>query len=248
MARQFGRLNVTIWRDSEWLALSDPAMVLYLSLLSQHDISPAGVLTIAERRWGKFLDGGRPAVDAAIDELVAARFILIDEETSEILVRTFIRHDGRLFNGRLAASVDKAIAEIMSDQLRSICSHEAAAGRKAVERSRRAVEGSEMEETPGARALTVSMKGLPDFDEGPSRDECSSSSSCSGSLLESDHNSTHHQSGASNSSLKTSPSSRVDTYKRPVDKSAREGKSKTPSTAKIIDIAGAFRTVTEAAS
>ena len=51
------------------------------------------------------------------------------------------------------------------------------------------------------------------------------------------------------SSSQTSPSGRVDTYKRPVDKSEEgEGKSKTLSKPKIIDIAGAFRTVTEAAS
>ena len=118
MSRKFGKVMTTIWQDPDWEALSDEAMLLYVLMISQHDISAAGVVTIAERRWKRFLDHGSDAIDRALAELEAATFVVVDEDTAEVLVRTFIKHDGRLQNSKLAPSVHKAVQTPMSEKLR----------------------------------------------------------------------------------------------------------------------------------
>lgn len=121
MARKFAKLLVTVWTDDEFLALSDGAKLLYLALISQPDITPAGVVALTERRWRRYLDGGLDAVSDALDELHERRFVLLDEDTAEVWVRTFIRHDGRLENDNLAKSVHSSIVEIRSPKLRTAC-------------------------------------------------------------------------------------------------------------------------------
>lgn len=114
MARTFGKLLCTIWADDDWLTLTPNAKVLYSAFLSQPDISAAGILPWTDRRWRRWIDGTPEAVETALTELVAARFVYADEDTSEVWVRSFIRHDGRLENSKLAASVKAAVAVIRS--------------------------------------------------------------------------------------------------------------------------------------
>lgn len=121
MARKFAKLLVTVWLDDEFLDLTDGSKLLYLALISQPDITPAGVVALTERRWRRYLDGGLNAVSDALDELHERRFVLLDDDTAEVWVRTFIRHDGRLENENLAKSVHSAMLEIRSETLRTAC-------------------------------------------------------------------------------------------------------------------------------
>lgn len=127
MSRKFGKMLCGIWNDPDWLVLSDQAMVMYSALISQYDISAAGVLPLTERRWKSYLDGGLRAVTEALDELDDKGFLVIDEDTAEVLVRTFIKHDGRLENPTLRTSVLKAVEEIHSPRLRNLA-HQAVHG------------------------------------------------------------------------------------------------------------------------
>lgn len=120
MTRRFGKLLCSIWSDDDFLDLTDQAKVLYASFISSPDVSPAGVLPLVERRWRRFLTGGLAAVPAALDELVEARFVVVDDDTAELWIRAFIRVDDRLGNPKLATSVDRAIAVIHSDRLRKL--------------------------------------------------------------------------------------------------------------------------------
>jgi hypothetical protein len=122
--RTFAKLLCSSWDDDDFLERSDPAKVMYWSLIGQRDISPAGILPLTERRWRRYLDGGLPAVTAALDELATHRYIVIDDDTAEVWVRSFIRHDGRLENSKLAKSVHRAVGDIRSDQLREACRRE----------------------------------------------------------------------------------------------------------------------------
>lgn len=117
MARHFGKMLCTLWDDPDFLALSSDAKVLFSAFFSQPDITPAGILPWTERRWRRWLNGDAERVSVAFDELTAGRYVIADEDTSEVLVRSFIKTDGRLTNGKLAASVAFAVTQIRSDTI-----------------------------------------------------------------------------------------------------------------------------------
>lgn len=114
MSRTFGKLLCTIWADPDFLALSPNAKVLYAAFVSQDDISAAGVLPLTERRWRRWIDGTPSSVSGALDELLRGRFVVVDDDTAEVWVRSFIRHDGRLENSKLRATVTAAVANVRS--------------------------------------------------------------------------------------------------------------------------------------
>jgi len=93
MARQFAQVQLRIWVDDDWLALTVEAQHLYSLLLSQEDIGPSGLIPLRPRRWARLSSNGTvEKVMSALAELDAASFLVVDEETAEVLVRTFIRN------------------------------------------------------------------------------------------------------------------------------------------------------------
>ncbi len=94
MARSEARLLVSIWDDPDFLALSPMAQRLFLFLISQPDLTHDGVLAIRERRWSKKAAGLTQAeIIDSLDELAAARFVVVDEDAEELVIRSFIRRD-----------------------------------------------------------------------------------------------------------------------------------------------------------
>lgn len=94
MARSEARLSVEIWNDPDFLALSCDAQRMYMFLISQSDLAHDGVLALRERRWSNAARGlTAPVVYAALTELQDHRFVVIDEGTEELLVRSFLRRD-----------------------------------------------------------------------------------------------------------------------------------------------------------
>ena len=95
MARSHGRIMASIWTDPDFVALPTAPQRLYLFLLSQPDLSHAGLLPLRMRRWASKVSGEtEQSIGAALDVLVSQRFVLVDHETEELVVRTFIRNDG----------------------------------------------------------------------------------------------------------------------------------------------------------
>lgn len=121
MPRTFGRLLCSIWDDPDFLALTSDAKVLYTAFSSQQDTSPAGVLPLTPRRWRKWLGDDVARTEAALDELTRTRFVLVDDDTAEVCVRTFIKHDGRLDNPKMVTSIHNSIAGIRSAAIREAC-------------------------------------------------------------------------------------------------------------------------------
>lgn len=120
---QYVKVVRSIWTNDEFVALSPEAQRVYFLLISQPDISHAGILPLLERRWARLAAGTTTSdVLGSIEELEAAQMIYVDHGTDEVLVRSYIRYDEmhRVPNGRKA--VDKAIEAIISPRLRSIAS------------------------------------------------------------------------------------------------------------------------------
>jgi hypothetical protein len=119
--RHEARIRVTIWQDPEFVALGAGAQRLYLLLLSQPDLSWCGLLPLLPGRWAAMSAETKPAdVLVALEELAVARFVLVDEETQEVFVRTLMRNDGVWKNPRVwGVAVREAMSTVSSPALRA---------------------------------------------------------------------------------------------------------------------------------
>jgi len=125
MARSHARVFTAIWDDPDFLALTGLAQRCYLMLLSQPTLGHAGVLSTTVRRWTLLCadeDEGRLRV--AIAELAEHRFVVVDERTEELLVRSLIRHDGVWKQPKVLAVAITEAARIMSAALRACVAEE----------------------------------------------------------------------------------------------------------------------------
>ena len=121
MASDHARIARSIWLDEDFLDLSIPAQWLYMHLTSSPGLSYAGTLDwrpkrIVQRSSTATLE----TLDAALSELQEALFVLYDEDTEEILLRTYARHDGLLKSPNMATAYAKAFSLIGSRTLRSV--------------------------------------------------------------------------------------------------------------------------------
>lgn len=93
MARSYGRVFPSIWNDEDFRAQSMEARLMYVFLLSQPDLAQSGVIPFRTRRWARLLDTTPVEVERLCGELEAARFVVTDLDTEELLVRSLMRND-----------------------------------------------------------------------------------------------------------------------------------------------------------
>jgi hypothetical protein len=93
MARSHARIHFEIWDNTDFKALPKDARWMYVVILGDSALNQAGVVVLRPGVWAD--DGGftDDEADGALTALAAARFVVIDDTTSELLVRTFIRGD-----------------------------------------------------------------------------------------------------------------------------------------------------------
>lgn len=127
MARTFGPIYASIWKDPDFIALPGHAQRLYMLLVSQGDISSCGTLPITMRRWSRMaIDTPIDSISISISILVSAGFVVLDEDTEELLVRSFIKWDkGYKVPKRLMAIKD-AIKSMASPALQQVAGGELA--------------------------------------------------------------------------------------------------------------------------
>lgn len=95
MARAAARILTSIWQDEAFVRLGARAQWLYMLLLSQPDLNHLGVLSLAVGRWASRAAGTTDAdVEKALADLAEADFVVVDWAAHQLLIRTFIRHDG----------------------------------------------------------------------------------------------------------------------------------------------------------
>ncbi|WP_171046685.1 hypothetical protein [Pseudarthrobacter sp. NamE5] len=88
-------------------------------------LSYAGVADWRPARLAAMTADATPeAVREAAEGLQAKRFIFFDEETEEILVRSFLRHDGLLKQPKLSISMVNAYGAIASARIREVVTFE----------------------------------------------------------------------------------------------------------------------------
>jgi hypothetical protein len=121
MARSYGRFTTDIWRDPKFRALEMDQQWSYFMLGTQADISAAGMLPCTIKRWSGYASDATPdRTSDALSALVVRRFVVIDTDTEELLVRAFAKWDGGLNNRNRRPVVIEAIHAIASPVLRHV--------------------------------------------------------------------------------------------------------------------------------
>lgn len=125
MPRDHARVLIRIWADDDFTALTETAQRFYVLLMSQEHINRAGVIDLRPRRWARLAaDSSLDTVAKAIAELDAARFIAVDDDTEELLVRSFIRNDGIAKQPNVLKNALNAARQVQSRRLREILAEE----------------------------------------------------------------------------------------------------------------------------
>jgi len=118
MARDHARIHVSIWDDADFKNLPATAQSMYFTLCSQPRLSYAGVLDyIPSRLTPLAADQTDAKVRAAVRVLEKARFVIVDRTTHELLIRTYIRHDGVLNRANMGKALGRAMGNVMSPAL-----------------------------------------------------------------------------------------------------------------------------------
>ncbi|HEY1127262.1 MAG TPA: hypothetical protein VGF83_05835, partial [Actinomycetota bacterium] len=119
MARSHGRIHSAIWSDPDFLALEVGPQRMYMFLLSQPNLNHAGLLPLTMNRWASRCRGMTAAmVRADLEVLAAARFIVLDFEAEELLIRTLVRGDGVYRQPLVMKRLVEDAQEITSAKLR----------------------------------------------------------------------------------------------------------------------------------
>jgi hypothetical protein len=119
MARDHARLLVTIWDDADFVSRTTDAQSVYFSLISSRDLSWCGVAPLLPQRLVRNAANlTERKVRSAMAELANARFLILDHETAEVLVRSYVRHDGILKQPNVTKALARALDRVHSDRLR----------------------------------------------------------------------------------------------------------------------------------
>lgn len=110
----------SIWTDDrDWPKLTRNAQYAYQMLATQPDISWCGVLSYTPGRWAKYsVDGSREDLERDIQELEEHRFVVVDRDTEELLVRTYIKHARVLKQPQMVKAMLRQYRDIHSPVIR----------------------------------------------------------------------------------------------------------------------------------
>lgn len=125
VAREQANINTGLWADRDWRILPMAQKYLYILLMTHPTINYAGVVDWRLARLAALSPDTTPdSIKESAIGLQAARFIFVDEETEEVLIRSYLRHDGVLKQPKLSVSMANAYAGISSIKIQDIVAFE----------------------------------------------------------------------------------------------------------------------------
>lgn len=120
MPRKESRTNVGIWSDEEFTKLPRLAQHRYWQLYSQSNISLCGVVAYTPGRWRR--QSHDDTSEAILDDLQVLsenRYLVVDFDTEEIFVRSFMRNDHVWDNPKTRGAAIAVAGGVLSTVLRS---------------------------------------------------------------------------------------------------------------------------------
>ena len=125
MAKTYAKVNLAIWQDPEFRRLPLGAQHLYLFLWTHSTLSYCGVAEWNPKRIQAFTEGWTAADVAEAARCLEARlFIVTSPDTDEVLLRSWVRHDGLLKEWRMGIAFAKAYVTVASRELQQVIVHE----------------------------------------------------------------------------------------------------------------------------
>lgn len=125
MAREHAQVRLDLWNDDDFRILTRAAQLLYIQLLTSATLNYAGVADWRPKRIAPLSGDGSPgAVEDAAEELEAGLFIITDADTEEVLIRSFLKHDGLLQKPNVTKAMLAGFGAISSPTLRGVIVHE----------------------------------------------------------------------------------------------------------------------------
>ena len=126
MAREHARIMCSVWRPGDDFRERSPdAQRLYFLLLSQRELNNAGVIPFMASKWARCSKHTDVEdVERALAELEANHYVVVDRDTEELLVRTFIRNDGIVKQPNMLKSALRLAVQIESEKLRHALAYE----------------------------------------------------------------------------------------------------------------------------
>ena len=120
MARDFAKILTRVWDDPGWKALSTAEQSVYIGLLTTPDLSHCGVLPLLPQRVAGFaFDLNVAKVRRSFRSLSERNFVVLDQESAEIAVRSFVRNDETVSQPNMAKAMLKALRLVRSDRIRA---------------------------------------------------------------------------------------------------------------------------------
>ena len=122
MPRTEARIFTSIWKDPVFLALDPGAQRLYMFLLSQDDLAYSGLMPLRPSRWASKAAGLTTAdVERDLKTLEASgrMFVITDEASGELLVRSLLRHDRAWKQPNLLKQAMESAGQIESPRIRA---------------------------------------------------------------------------------------------------------------------------------
>lgn len=125
MAREYARLLLRAWGDTEWRSLTMGSQWLYEHLLSSPNLSYAGVADWRPGRIAKMCStANADLIEQGALGLEQKLMLIIDRDTEEALVRSYLRNDSIMSQPNLAIAACKAWQNTASEVLRSVIAYE----------------------------------------------------------------------------------------------------------------------------
>lgn len=120
MARNYANISTAIWRPGDdFRSLSGGAQRTYFMLITQPNISAAGVLPLTIGRWARnAADTTASTLRTDLGDLEKARYVVVDDDTEELLIRSFVKWDGGHGNPKRRPVIRDAAREIASPTIR----------------------------------------------------------------------------------------------------------------------------------
>lgn len=120
MARDHARLLTRVWADPDWRRLTGAEQRAYFMLTSDPSMTYCGVVPLTVRRWaGQASDTPERVLRRTLDGLHERRYLVIDQEADEALVRTLMRNDKVFRLPNVAKSAYASFASLRSSVLRA---------------------------------------------------------------------------------------------------------------------------------
>lgn len=125
MAREYASIRVKVWGDDDFRALPCDSQLLYFTLVTLPNLSYCGVTDWRPKKLAALAPDWTPRrVEDAARELWERLYVVLDEDTEEVLVRSFIRNDGLMKQPRMAVSMVAAYRAVGSRMLQGVIVHE----------------------------------------------------------------------------------------------------------------------------